>query len=147
MSKQIGSINTNTPSFRQYLSEIPFEEAEQIIASLPDDEQNKVLQEVLLRKFVATFKKHHINRVFNNIKALIKECDERDEAEANEEAYLDYMAKEHGVFDKQDALNFRDEVANRCANCHEGERWRGEDCCKECIERCCDGSGCDGCGK
>jgi len=117
MSKQIGSINTNTPSFRQYLSEIPFEEAEQIIAGLPAQEQRRIIQEVLLRKFVATFKKHHINRVFRNIKALIKECDEWDEA------------------------------ANRCANCHEGERWRGEDCCKECIERCCDGSGCDGCGK
>ena len=85
MSKQIGSIDTSTASFRQYLSEIPIEEAEQIIAGLPDDEQNKVLQEVLLRKFVATFKKHHVNRVFNNIKALIRECDEWDGAEAGAE--------------------------------------------------------------
>lgn len=111
---RIGSIDTTTSSFRQFLSEFPFDEAEKIIASLPADEQNKVLQDVLLRKFVATFKKHHVNRVFRNIKALIKECDEEDEGEP-------------------------------CAACHEGKRWEGADCCKECIERCCDGSGCDGC--
>jgi len=84
------------------------EEAEKIIASLPADQQNKVLQDVLLRKFVATFKVHHLNRVYRNIQALIKECDEWDKEAEKEEAYLDYMAREHGVFDEQDALNFRD---------------------------------------
>ena len=103
----ISSIDTTTKSFRQYLSEFPMEEAEKIIASLPADQQDKVLQDVLLRKFVATFKVHHLNRVYRNIQALIKECDEWDEAEMQEKAYLDYMAKEHGVFDEQEALNFR----------------------------------------
>jgi hypothetical protein len=84
MSKQIGSINTNTASFLKYLSEIPFEEAEQMIAGLPAQEQRRIIQEVLLRKFVATFKKRHINRMFNVIKVLIRECDEWDEAEAND---------------------------------------------------------------
>ena len=85
MSKQIGSIDTSTHSFFNYLSAFPFEKAKQIIASLPDDEQNKAVQEVLLRKFVRTFKIHHTNRVFRNIKALIEECDEWDGAEAGAE--------------------------------------------------------------
>lgn len=169
---RIGSIDTTTASFRQYLSEFPMEEAEKIIASLPADQQDKVLQDVLQRKKAKIIKEPeswpcetcdkkcddeegqallygsysawlcadcyakeapdvleldddkksaNSSTYGEGCRRICRKCGEEcscwnynDDHEVicedceGEDTYLDYMAREHGVFDKQDALNFRD---------------------------------------